>query len=359
MRFHWLCLVALPLLCPAARAQEISLPPVTAPRCAVTDRTWPTAPHLPQVCLWKDDKLAAFSLTIDDNHAEDHAYWLELGATYDWSWTWFVIAGRVGQPGPWGTWEGWRAIHAAGHDVQSHSVFHLDPRQAAPLSIEREYVEARAMIEEQVPGARALTLAYPNGFVPPNDAGLAARTYLAVRGVKGFLNAPATVNYREVNSVSAASGFLEPETHWASLAGMLNSTDSKKYRAWYCCHFHGLNAALKTHVAAMLALLKQHEADVWIGAFRAVAQYGQERDTAQLAVVSSDATAVSFELRDAVSDAEFDQPLTIKIRLPEGWTSAQARQAGQPVSVAVVEHDHAYFALVSATPDRGLVEVVP
>jgi len=342
-----------------AGAADLSLPPAEQPRRVVTDRTWPAAPAQPEICLWSDDKLAAVSITIDDNHVEDHPWWLAQGRASGWTWTWFVIAGRVGTPGPWGTWDDWRAIHAAGHEVQSHSLFHLDPRRAPPLPIEREYADARALIEEQVPGARCLTLAYPNGYGPPNDAAVAARTYVAARGVKGFPNPPATVNYREVNSVSAGAGFEEPATHWASLASLLNPASPRTFRAWYCCHFHGLTEELKARVESMVRLLKQHEADVWVGSFRAVALYGQERDTARLTVVSADATGLRFQLEDDLPDAEFDQPLTLKVRLPDGWSGAQAWQDARPVPVTVVARDGVSYALVAATPDRGLVEVKP
>ena len=324
----------------------------------VPDRIWPVRPEQPVVCFWRDDKLAAFSLTIDDNHVQDHAFWLEAGAARGWRWTWFIIAGRVGKPGPWGTWDNWRALRAAGHDVQSHSMYHLDPRQAEPLNIEQEYAEAQRLIEQQIPGARCLTLAYPNGYVPPNDADLAARYYLACRGVKGMPNPPCGLSYREVNSVSAAAGFAEPETHWASFAGYLNPARPGKYRGWYCCHFHGLTDDLKTRVKEMLAILERHQAEVWVAPFREVAQYGQQRDAAVLTVREGPENGLLVELTDGLSDASFDQPLTIKVRLPDEWDSALAGQGEQALPLQLIPHEGALYALVPVVPDRGPVELL-
>ena len=60
-----------------------------------------------------------------------------------------------------------------------------------------------------------------------------------------------------------------------------------------------------------------------------------------------------------MDDRFYDYPLTIKIRLPDGWAKAKAVQNGQEVEVKVVEKDGARFALVQAVPDRGQVVLSP
>lgn len=336
-----------------------SLSASAEPRRPITDRTWPTDPAQPQVCLWRDDKLAACTITIDDNHPEDHAFWLAQGDATGWRWTWFVIAGKVGTATNWGTWDDFRQLHAAGHDIQSHSVQHLGYGKAAPLTIEQEYADSRAIIEREIPGSRCLTLAYPNGYQPPNDSAVAARFYLACRGVKGVPNPADQTDYRNVNSVSGAAGFLEPAKHWASFEGMLDPAHRGKFRAWYSAHFHGLTDELKAHIAAVLARLKEHEDDTWVGLFREVAQYAQERDTATVTVEVSEPNRLRFVLTDRMDDTSFDQPLTVKVRLPAGWTGAVAQQNGQPAKLTMVRHEDAAFALVHAVPDRGPVELSP
>ena len=59
-----------------------------------------------------------------------------------------------------------------------------------------------------------------------------------------------------------------------------------------------------------------------------------------------------------VKDDIFDYPLTVKVRLPDGWKSAKATQGGKPVAVRFVSHDGAPYALVEAVPDKGAVRVV-
>lgn len=333
----------------------LSLPPTENARHIVTDRTWPAAYGDADLCLWKNDALSPFTLTIDDNHAADHAFWIALGEQYGWRWTWFVIAGQVEQRANGGTWADWQRLADLGHEIASHSVNHFYPGTETPLTVKEEYVQAQEMLTNNLNGVRADTLAYPNGYAPPNDDALAALNYIACRGVKGILNESGKVNYRNVNSVSGAQGFLEPENHWASFAGMLNPGHRTKFRAWYCAHFHGLTPELKTHLAAILDVLKAHEADVWVAPFREVAQYAQERDTAVLTVNGRDALEIRFSLTDGMPDASFDYPLTVKVRLDASWQEAKASQNGTPTPVEVIRHEGNRYALVQVVPDRGQV----
>ena len=58
-----------------------------------------------------------------------------------------------------------------------------------------------------------------------------------------------------------------------------------------------------------------------------------------------------------MKDDLFDFPLTVKVRLPDGWNSAKATQGGRSVPVRFVSHDGAPYALVEAVPDRGTVRI--
>jgi hypothetical protein len=51
-------------------------------------------------------------------------------------------------------------------------------------------------------------------------------------------------------------------------------------------------------------------------------------------------------------------PLTVKVRLPDGWTGVAATQAGKTIDASVIDHDNAHFALVKAVPGAGDVALV-
>ncbi len=322
------------------------------PTGSVPDRLWPRAYGGSIVCFWKDDKLAPVSITIDDNHAEDHPFWLTQGDTYGWRWTWFVIVGRIGTSSTYGDWSGWQEIVNRGHDVQSHSMCHLQ----CGLTIEEEYAQSQATLDANLTNTACKVLAYPNGYQPPNDRTVAAEYYLAGRGVVGVLNKASAIDYMVTSSISGAANFFEAESHWASFAGILNPANSQKFRAWYVCHFHGVgDPSLRSYIVDILDYLQSVESDVWVGTFREVAMYGQERETSSVATTEAGADRIRFTVSDTLPDDPFDYPLTVKVRLDDAWSGVEAEQGGVSIPAERIEHDGAVFALVQAVPDGGEV----
>ena len=115
------------------------------------------------------------------------------------------------------------------------------------------------------------------------------------------------------------------------------------------------NAAGAEKEVRYIASLKDER--LWVCRFDDAAKYGQERDSATLtSALKGD--KVEFTLTDRMKDDIFDYPLTVKVRLPDGWKSAKATQGGKPVAVRFVSHDGAPYALVEAVPDKGSVTVV-
>ena len=147
----------------------------------------------------------------------------------------------------------------------------------------------------------------------------------------------------------------------------LNKADHRFRRGW-CAVLHHLvhhghtQEEIDKSVAyyeKKLENLAKYKDRIWIGTFPAVAKYGQERDTATLKTVSSDARRIALSLADRMDDKLFDEPLTLKVRLPDAWKSVRAAQGGKPAAAAFVEHDGAPYALVDAVPDRGEIVLAP
>ncbi len=337
--------------------QLLNLPETETERVPRTERIWPASSDEAHICLWRDDKLAAFSITIDDNNRPDHDGWLELSEKYGWKWTWFVITKRVDEelnPGFAGVWSDWQRLIDAGQDVQSHTQMHLSKKQEKPLSCEQEYAGSLASLRANLQNQKFMTLAYPGGGLP-NDPAVAARHYIGARSTVGHLNHPCKINYLKTNSLSRAVSFFKEEEHWASFAGMLNPANERKYRAWMCTHYHGVKDW--SSVTDMLDVIKEHEADVWVGTFTDVVRYGQERDTATVEISANDDATYAITVSDRMSDSYFDLPLTVKWRLPDGWTDCTAIQGGQACEVTITSHDGAQYALISIVPDQGAATI--
>lgn len=116
----------------------------------VGERDWPAQAGTASICLWADDALAACSITIDDNTAPDHAWRQMMSQKYDLRVTWFIVTSTVGR-GWGGTWDGWCKLHAEGHDVQSHTVNHLNTNSPTWHGPEVEYADLIKAIGAALP----------------------------------------------------------------------------------------------------------------------------------------------------------------------------------------------------------------
>lgn len=345
-----------------------SLLPCTSPRFEVTDRVWPERVGEPHVCLWKDDALSAVSITIDDNTAPDHAWWLEQSQRYDFRATWFVITSLINdeRPGYHGSWKAFRKLHQAGHDIQSHTITHVSPNRGfdpddSAKNLDVEYGMSRKIIEQHVPGQRVLTLAYPGGPYQRDhtDPALAAKYYVAARGGSGHINSANRVNYRQTCSVGNGLHVDGKRNSLVNLIDLQKAYRPFQYRGWYVTHFHRVNDGDKPRLSKAFAFLRERRADIWMGLFREVALYGQQRDTAKVTVTKVDDEEIRFTLTDDMLDDWYDFPLTIKIRISSSWDQVEATQGEKTVPVSYIEHDGNSYALVQAVPDRGQVILQP
>ena len=332
----------------------------TVPRFTLpSDRVWPSAPGQADVCLWDGDRFAAMSITIDDNCAPDHPWWTAQGALHDFKFTWFVITERPGTGPYWGTWDGWRAIHALGHDVQSHTVTHIHAERPGWQGIEWEYSQAIVDIETNIPGHKVRTLAYPGGsFSYLNDRNIAAQYYISARGVTGLGNKANQIDYFSVN-VGGGIGRDGTDSVLFGTSGVPWLGGNKYLRGWLCVLFHGVAGGDKPRFEADLAYIKSKEADLWLASYTDVALYGQERDTAHLAVTSAGGQEIRFNISDDMDDTLFDYPLSIKVRLPDDWPDVAAVQNAAVIEASLVLHEGHKYALVKAVPDRGEVVLTP
>lgn len=339
-------------------ARQLSnLPASDAPRFAITDRVWPDEVGDAHVCLWQDDKLAAVSISIDDNCAPDHAFWLDLGERTGYRFTWFVITSAVENAGPFfGTWDGFRALLDAGHDVQSHTVTHLNPKRGFTGDVEADYRDSALHLDEQLGTDPARVIAYPGGPNRDlNDPALAAPYYAAGRGVQGTVNRANATNYLNTASIG---GLKVSEPRWANLAGLLDP-DSRLYRGWYSTHYHLLKDEARLKLLEGIDWLERHADDVWVGRWKDVALYGQQRDTAELDTLEATPSRIQLGLTDRMDDTRFNVPLTVKVRVPDAWPSAVLTQADETTPLDVIKHAGASYVLAPIVPDAGDATLEP
>ena len=159
------------------------------PRFETPEISWPAEPGAAEVCLWKDDKYAAISITIDDNCRPDHDWWLEQAEKHGFKLTWFVITDGVMEgrnKGFNGTWADWQRLADAGHSIQSHTTNHRAAKKGEPPIPDEDlhamYRDSLAAINAHVTNNVACCIAYPRGE-PHRE--IAAQYAIACRGTYG------------------------------------------------------------------------------------------------------------------------------------------------------------------------------
>lgn len=329
--------------------------------------TWPEKPGEAAICLWKDDKLGAFSYTIDDNNAMNIDWWLEEAKQRGIKLTWFLIAEPIGQTNPAanGNWPDWQKVREAGHALESHSMTHLRASDVSDdwKGIEWEYKDSLGVIDQGLgDGHHTTTLAYPGGkHKGTNDPAIAAKFFTAARTGIGMVNPPQGQDYLNVFATTNSNLGEQPDKPWGN-ADTIFDPESKSYRGWYVLVYHYVRENDPGMVARYRKELDygvEHRDELWIARFNDIAQYAQSRETAKLTVTENTASRIVLKLEDRMDDRIFTFPLTIKVHLPQGWKTVKAVQNSQPIAARIVGHEGAMYALVDVVPDKGEAVLTP
>lgn len=298
--------------------------------------------------LWPSGKVAALSISIDDNMPDDHAFWQSLGARTGARFTWFVITDRVGRTGG-GTWAGFRALAQAGHEIGSHSALLHDmrapsgntPCYGATLAGQRvvaDYAASREAIRVGV-GRAPTAIAYPCGTPHVGEARSA-----------GFAFA------RNVNG----AGIVTAQTVALNLPSMTEGQVSidalVQKRTWGLTHFHYARETQRAKAAELLSSAARK--GVWVAPVSTVGKYVAERQAAQARVLEAVPARVVLEVRDGLRDDVYDEPIEVELSVKARWRGAHATQGGRAVPLELEPTPTGARVVVRAVPDRGPVVVV-
>ncbi len=336
-------------------------------RFELKDITWPENPGDAEVCLWKDDKYAAASITIDDNCKPDHDWWLEQCEKHGIKVTWFVVTGGVDKhnTGFNGKWSDWQKLVNAGFAVESHTTNHKRSSTTPEDFTRAIYAGSQYDLNNKLTNNQCLTLAYPMGDGNPEIAG---EYFIAARGVRGTINNANSINYLNTNKGGITQPYIDVlltgRTDSTSLK-WLNKRDKDNRRGWITPLYHYIpngrtpeeKKANRERAEKEVANLAGYKDQIWIDTFPAVALYAQERDSSTL-TSKFDGKKINMKLKDRMKDDIFNVPLTIKVRLPDDWKSVKAQQGGKNIETKFIEHEGKPYALVYAVPDRGEIAVV-
>ncbi|MEX0273754.1 MAG: alpha/beta hydrolase fold domain-containing protein [Flavobacteriaceae bacterium] len=341
--------------------QHFNLGEVLSPRFEVTDKQWPLAVGDASVCLWDNDKLAALTITIDDNNEQDLVFWTEMQEKYPFKFTWFVITAAKREMNV-SCWDCFKSLAKKGHAIQGHDDRNWyekpseAPKNTSLKVYNRRLWKTQETINEQLGTQECITYAYPWGEGLESEV---ARHYIATRGVLGQPNTANTINFNRVNSISNPHIYQDKDSRDAYLLPILTKTntlrDTNYYRGWLSIHFHHISDGGRETTDDFLSYLQEKEDRLWIATFPQVAKYAQEYATHSLTVDAVSTEEISFSLHDAMKDSLYDQPLTVKVRIANNWEAVEVQQQREPIPFELISHNENRYALVKAIPDQGQV----
>jgi peptidoglycan/xylan/chitin deacetylase (PgdA/CDA1 family) len=137
----------------------------------------------------------SFEITFDDGNLSDHAIALPMLADAGLPATFFVLAGRLGQPGSLGGAE-IRQMATAGMTIGSHGHDHVPWTRADDSQMRRELQDARAKIEDSL-GVPVDTISAPFG-----DCDARVLRLIAEAGYRHL--------FTSSNTLCARSAWLQP-----------------------------------------------------------------------------------------------------------------------------------------------------
>ena len=297
------------------------------------------------ITLWYGDTEGVFTMTSDDNHMEDFGTWNDLKETYGIPSTYMVISRYAHEVGSF-----WAEQVPLGHAVEPHGHFHMASSQYGKTSNSRVWMDfyyGKKDIEDTT-GNQVLIMGYPCGY---NDPDYSKVLFIAGRGTGGYVNTANKMNY---NCTGSYSGFG---------SGVLNTmeqiSNGQSLGAWISVHYHQIGSGYETTKSYFEAISEYIQGGyIWAATFPAAAQYGQERDTATLTMLSAGDDVMVFDLTDQMNDLLFTHALTVRIQADDSWKYARAYQNGKEMPVSIVEKDGKTYLLVDAVPDQGEVTVV-
>lgn len=249
-----------------------NLDPTSSSRFTVTDKVWPTNVGEADVCMWNDDKLSAFTITIDDNIESEVPFWETMIDKYGFNFTWFVITEAAGENNV-SDWSLYNSVAAKGSQINGHDDrnWYDTPGEGETNPTDAEYLATlqatKTKVNTEVTSGdnQCLTYAYPYG--EGNETEM-RKVFIANRGTVGVLNKHDLVNYLDVNSVSSHYLYPDDTKRDTYILPLMNTTSTlyghNYYRGWGSTHFHAIGGATNETLVDEFLQYLTDKPDLWV-----------------------------------------------------------------------------------------------
>jgi hypothetical protein len=224
-----------------------------------------------------------------------------------------------------------------------------------------ELSESQRVINQNIPSQSCITLAYPGTVSNSYVQAVTSEYYIAARGGWAAEQGGSFNYYEDVDlgnwNIAKAVNFYNVASDSSLYDVPISNIDANldhaiAYHAWYIMYLHNVPndtyylATVLDHIVAR---------NLWMATFGEVALYMRERMASTLSVLSSDTSAIQLGLTNSLDGSIYNEPLTIRSRVPFTWLKVKIAQGGSSTIVdSAVEGDDTvvYF---DAVPNNGTI----
>jgi len=311
------------------------------------------------VARWKDDKAAAVTIFSSDgmirsiksqwtpqNPDVPYDGFYKLAKDYSIPFTFFLppraldergyepasgITPPAQPAGTMGTWADWRSMHAAGHEIGSHTYSHSDlrPDKNDPSKTrsgadpEYELHQAIVSIEKGI-GVRPISINPAYGPPAGQLLELFRKHYPVVRGDDDAEQVLA--QHRDTSTAKELIGRLNlaiAESKWLLVAGHGIRTELGR-EAEADPNFikngkrrDGYRPVEYPVMEALCKAVNQQRDKLFIGCYGDVGRYVRQRNATNIEVIEESETRIVLDVSHSLDPTVFDYPLTLKIFLKD------------------------------------------
>ena len=130
-----------------------------------------------------------------------------------------------------------------------------------------------------------------------------------------------------------------------------------------CLHSLGSGSIYSSYASTISKLEHLTRYGVWAPSYNELIQYLKEAQSASVKLIERTDSSITISVTDSLDDYMYDQALTIKVDIPDSWTSVVATQGGVNIPlVSMDEYGHTkYMSNVSCAIEDGYlyIDVIP
>lgn len=314
---------------------------------------WLKAPSPVQVLRWPEGKKAAYSLSFDDGFENQIQVVAPLLDKYNLKATFFVIPPMLNDKDEstarYGSWESFKALSQAGHEIGAHTMTHPNLSQMELGSagesgtILYELWQSKLEIEKRV-GQKVLSIAYPYGDVDERVIKASRKLFVAGRNVNGIVNLQ---DFDGLNLKASSLNYRNPRDMQDDLdmkdilrVQILHNVIPSKALGVFFAHEvfdfetcknkkdSWMPISTETFEPFLQWLAKEREeGDLWIAPLVQTVSYAKERDALRSGILAQKPNLLKIQLSSGLPKDVYSVPLDLNIQVPSNWQKVQIKGA--------------------------------